>query len=75
MLDYIRLPLNTYPGNFTVAFEQYKIDAINVLNFSHSKYFYTLKDCLGSIFNGVRKYFIWKIHKLINKRCRRRKIY
>jgi len=50
--DYIRLPLNTYPGNFTVAFEQYKIDAINVLNFSHSKYFYTLKDCLGSIFNG-----------------------
>lgn len=47
--DYIRAPLNTYPGNFTVSFEQYRIEALNVLNFSYSRRFNTLIDCLESI--------------------------
>lgn len=51
-MDYIRVPLNSYPKNFTVTFEKYKIDALNALNFSHTNNFSILIDCLDLIING-----------------------
>lgn len=51
-IDYIRISTETYPGNFTVNFEQYRIHGLNVLNFSHSKYFKVLTDCLEIFIKG-----------------------
>ncbi len=63
---YYRIPTSEYKKNYTIDFEQKKIFALNLLNFSTSPGFKTLKDCLEVLLsNGIGRTTMGKCIKVL----------
>ena len=63
---YYRISTSEYRKNYTIDFEQKKIFALNLLNFSTSPGFNILKDCLDVLFsNGIGKTTMGKCVKVL----------